>query len=234
MLNTVKLSVFLGQIKVLNELCLEVREDEITGVIGSNGAGKSTFLNTVAGINSEVMGSIEYKGSEILGKAPEAIVRLGISLICQGGRPFRRMTVLENLELGAFIRSDLGGIKEDIDSILQTFPNLKQRLKMPAGNLSGGEQQMLAISRSLMSSPDLIMMDEPTFGLSPLMVKEVGRVINKLRQQGKTILLVEQNAHMALNHSDMGYVMETGRITLSDTAEALLQSEQVKKAYLGE
>jgi len=234
MLDISELNVFFGQIQVLHQISLHVKQDEIIAVIGSNGAGKSTFLNTIAGINAEVSGSITYKGAQILRKAPEVIVRLGISLICQGGRLFRSLTVLENLELGAYLRGKTEGIRKDMETIIEIFPPLKQRLRMQAGKLSGGEQQMLAISRSLMSSPDLLMMDEPTFGLSPIMVKELVRVIQQLRTQRKTVLLVEQNARIALKLADRGYVFEVGKVFLEGKGKDLLADAKIRKAYLGQ
>ena len=234
MLNISQLSVFYGKIQVLHQVSLQVKQGEIVTVIGSNGAGKSTFLNSIAGVNSNVSGSIEYKGMQILKKLPEDIVKLGISLVCQGGRLFRGLTVLENLELGTYLRSKSEDIKRDMACVFEIFPPIEQRLKWPAGKLSGGEQQMLAISRCLMANPHLLMMDEPSFGLSPLMVKEVVRVIRKLRDQGKTILLVEQNARMALSLADRGYVFEVGKVVLEGTGNDLLADGNVRKAYLGQ
>lgn len=234
MLNISQLSVFYGKIQVLHQVSLRVKQGEIVTVIGSNGAGKSTFLNSIAGVNSNVSGSIEYKGMQILKKLPEDIVKLGISLVCQGGRLFRRLTVLENLELGTYLRSKSEDIKRDMAGVFEIFPPIEQRLKWPAGKLSGGEQQMLAISRCLMANPHLMMMDEPSFGLSPLMVKEVVRVIRKLRDQAKTILLVEQNARMALSLADRGYVFEVGKVVLEGTGNELLADGNVRKAYLGQ
>jgi len=234
MLNISQLSVFYGKIQVLHQVSLRVKQGEIVTVIGSNGAGKSTFLNSIAGVNSNVSGSIEYKGMQILKKLPEDIVKLGISLVCQGGRLFRRLTVLENLELGTYLRSKSEDIKRDMAGVFEIFPPIEHRLKWPAGKLSGGEQQMLAISRCLMANPHLLMMDEPSFGLSPLMVKEVVRVIRKLRDQAKTILLVEQNARMALSLADRGYVFEVGKVVLEGTGNELLADGNVRKAYLGQ
>ena len=234
MLNISQLSVFYGKIQVLHQVSLRVKQGEIVTVIGSNGAGKSTFLNSIAGVNSNVSGSIEYKGMQILKKLPEDIVKLGISLVCQGGRLFRRLTVLENLELGTYLRSKSEDIKRDMAGVFEIFPPIEHRLKWPAGKLSGGEQQMLAISRCLMANPHLMMMDEPSFGLSPLMVKEVVRVIRKLRDQAKTILLVEQNARMALRVAQHAYILETGKLILGGSAAELAKDDRVRKSYLGE
>lgn len=233
MLNISDLNVFFGKIQILHRVSLQVRQGEIVTVIGNNGAGKSTLLNTIAGINSVTSGSIEYNNSQILRKQPEAIAKLGISLICQGGRVFRGLSVLENLNLGAFLRNNSQEIEKDMSVVFEIFPMLRNRLKWQGGKLSGGEQQMLAISRSLMSNPDLLMMDEPSFGLSPLMVKELSRVIKMLRDRGKTILLVEQNARMALDLAERAYVFEVGKVVLEGTGRELLNDSNVRNAYLG-
>lgn len=234
MLDVSEVCVSFGLIQVLKQVTLCVNQGEIVTVIGSNGAGKSTLLNTIAGIFRATSGSIIYKDLEIGGKAPESIVKLGISLVCQGGRLFKRLTVLENLEMGAYLRRDTQRIKKDISALMKLFPMLERRLQLPAQNLSGGERQLLAISRSLMSNPYLLMMDEPTFGLAPLMVKEVARVARELRGEGKTILIVEQNANMALKLAERGYVFEVGRIAISGECGELLKDSSIKKAYLGQ
>jgi branched-chain amino acid transport system ATP-binding protein len=233
MLNISNLNVYFGQIQVLAGISVEVKKNEVVAGIGSNGAGKTTFLYAIAGVNTEVSGSIKFNGSEILLQLPEKIVKMGISMVCQGGRLFHRLSVEENLELGAYLRSDRLAVKRDVDRVLKLFPSLEMRLKYPAGKLSGGEQQMLAISRSLMSDPILIMMDEPTFGLSPLMVSLLISVIKELKNQGKTVLLVEQNARMALQLADRGYVFEVGKVIMEGTGVDLSRDNNVKKAYLG-
>ncbi len=232
MLRIDRINVFYDAIQALNNVSLEVQEGEIVAIIGSNGAGKSTLLRTISGLNRPRTGNIEFKGSQIDKVSPDKIVRMGISQSPEGRRIFTNMTVYENLLLGALIRDD-DEIDKDIDKLLGRFPRLRERVKQSAGTLSGGEQQMLAISRALMSRPKLLLLDEPSMGLAPNLVKEIFAIIGELNKDGVTILLVEQNAHLALEIADRAYVLETGHIVLSDTGDALLTNPKVKEAYLG-
>jgi len=225
------LSVAYGGIKAVKGITFEVAEGEIVTLIGANGAGKSSTLRSIVGLVKPSEGSVILKGKEIAQKSPEEIVRGGITLVPEGRRVFADLTVLENLRLGAYLRKD--DIQADIDWCYDLFPRLKERSWQLAGTLSGGEQQMLAIARALMSRPDLIMMDEPSLGLAPIVVKGVFDIIREINRQGKTILLVEQNANMALHAAHRAYVMETGRITMAGTGLELAENEEVKAAYLG-
>jgi len=202
-------------------------------LIGANGAGKTTTLKTISGLLRPRSGSIMYKNQDITQVPPEKIVGLGISQVPEGRRVFPSMSVLENLEMGAYLRNDKKQIAQDMDNVFSRFPRLKERYKQMAGTLSGGEQQMLAIGRALMAKPELLLMDEPSMGLAPLLVKEIFEIIKDINKRGTTILLVEQNANMALSIADKAYVIETGEIVLQGTAQELMNSEQVKKAYLG-
>jgi branched-chain amino acid transport system ATP-binding protein len=219
-----------GPIDVLKGITLEVGEGEIVCVLGANGAGKSTTLMTICGINHCRQGQIVFAGKSIQNMRAHEIVRRGISQVPEGRRIFPRLTVRENLEMGAFYRSDGS---EDLEKVLALFPILKERQTQLGGTLSGGEQQMLAISRALMARPKLLLMDEPSLGLAPMIVAKIFEIIRAINQQGTTILLVEQNANMALHVAHRGYVLETGRIVLQDTAKNLMNNEQVKKSYLG-
>lgn len=233
MLKVESIDVFYGNIQALKGVSLEVKKGEIVTLIGANGAGKSTLLKTISGLLKPKQGDILYEGTSIAGKAAQTIVKQGISHVPEGRRIFANMTVEENLELGAFLRKDKQEIQQDFEKVYHLFPRLYERRKQLAGTLSGGEQQMLAIGRSLMARPRLLLLDEPSMGLAPLLVKTIFRIIEEINSFGTTILLVEQNAHMALSVADRAYVIESGRVVLSGTAQELNASEQVKKAYLG-
>ncbi|MFC4183410.1 ATP-binding cassette domain-containing protein [Saccharococcus thermophilus] len=233
MLQVESIDVFYGNIQALKGVSLEVKKGEIVTLIGANGAGKSTLLKTISGLLKPKKGDILYEGKSIAGKAAQTIVKQGISHVPEGRRIFANMTVEENLELGAFLRKDKPGIQQDFEKVYQLFPRLYERRKQLAGTLSGGEQQMLAIGRALMARPRLLLLDEPSMGLAPLLVKTIFRIIEEINSFGTTILLVEQNANMALSIADRAYVIESGRVVLSGTAQELNASEQVKKAYLG-
>jgi branched-chain amino acid transport system ATP-binding protein len=222
-----------GAIEALRGVSLHVDEGEIVGLIGSNGAGKSTTMNSILGVVRPVRGTITYRGEPLLGKPPEAIIRKGIAPTMEGRRIFPSLTVEENLRLGAAIRSDRQQIQADIDRWCEFFPILGQRLQQPAGNLSGGQQQMLAVARALMSNPKLLLMDEPSLGLAPLLVAEVFRLIVQLRDLGVTILLVEQNVRMTLEIADRAYLLNTGRVEFSGTPAEILQHADIEQAYLG-
>ena len=233
MLKVENINVYYGAIHALKGISVEVKEGEIVTLIGANGAGKSTILRTISGLLRAKTGAIVFEGNPIAAVPAEDIVRKGISQVPEGRRIFANMTVEENLELGAYIRSDKKGIRQDIDKVFERFSRLGERRTQIAGTLSGGEQQMLAIGRGLMSQPRLLLLDEPSMGLAPLLVKEIFSIIKEINAGGTTILLVEQNAHMALSIAHKAYVLETGRITLSGTAKELSESEAVRKAYLG-
>ena len=226
------LQVNYGGIEAVKGISFDVPEGEIVTLIGANGAGKSTTLKTVSGLMRSRGGSIEFMGRSISSTAPHKIVELGIAHVPEGRRVFTRMTVEENLDMGAFT-APVGGIESARERVFEQFPRLKERRRQIAGTLSGGEQQMLAMGRALMSTPRLLMLDEPSMGLAPILVEQVFDIIAALHKAGTTILLVEQNAEMALSIADRAYVMETGRITLSGTGKELAASEEVQKAYLG-
>lgn len=225
------LEVAYGGIQAVKGISFEVPKGEIVTLIGSNGAGKSTTLRTIAGVVKPKAGSIIFDGEEIIGKAPHEIVGRGITLVPEGRKVFSNLTVLENLKIGAYIHHEKP--QTQIEEVFELFPRLKEREWQHAGTLSGGEQQMLAVGRALMSRPKLIMMDEPSLGLAPLIVKDIFNIIKTINQEGITVLLIEQNANMALKTADMGYVMETGIISLQGTGPELLANESVKEAYLG-
>ena len=231
MLKVTDLHVNYGGIKAVKGISFEAPDGEVVTLIGANGAGKSTTLKAIAGLIKPSGGTIEFNGEDITGKNTTDIVRMGITLVPEGRRIFPDLTVLENLKIGAYLRKD--DLKEDIEWVYSIFPRLKEREWQEGGTLSGGEQQMLAVARALMSRPKLMMMDEPSLGLSPIFVNEIFNVINTIRARGVTILLIEQNANMALRTADYGYVMDTGEITIAGTGEELSGNEQVKKAYLG-
>ncbi len=233
MLSVTDLHVYYGAIHALKGVSLSVRQGEIVTLIGANGAGKSTTLRTISGLIAPRSGDISFEGSSIAGQRAHEIVRSGISQVPEGRRIFADMTVMENLELGAFTRSDADGIAADTEMVFGRFPRLKERRTQLAGTLSGGEQQMLAMGRALMSRPRLLLLDEPSMGLAPLLIKEIFSIIADINAAGTTILLVEQNANMALSIAHRAYVLETGRITLSGAAQELAASEDVRKAYLG-
>jgi branched-chain amino acid transport system ATP-binding protein len=223
-----------GAIEVLKGISLEVREGEIVTIIGANGAGKTTTLMCISGINRPSAGAIRFDGRDLGGLAPHEIVRLRLSQSPEGRKIFPRLTVLENLELGAITRRDPAGIRKDLDHVYGLFPILRERAKQAGGTLSGGEQQMLAVARALMARPKLLLLDEPSLGLAPLIVAKIFEVIRQLNSQGIAVLLVEQNARMALKLAHRGYVLETGSITISGPANDLLNDRRVKDAYLGE
>ena len=225
---------YYGNIRALKGISLEVNEGEIVCLIGGNGAGKSTTLMTISGVLTPEEGDVLYQGRPIAGLRPDHIVQMGICQVPEGRMIFPMLTVVENLDLGAYLRKDKNGIKEDVERVFELFPVLRERRKQAGGTLSGGEQQMLAIGRALMARPKLLLLDEPSLGLSPILVDTIFAIIRQINEQGTTILLVEQNAQLALQFSHRGYVIETGRIALADTSAALLKNEQVKKAYLGD
>lgn len=233
MLKVEGLNVFYGAIQALDDVTIEVNEGEIVSIIGSNGAGKSTLLRTISGLNRPRGGDILFEGESITGDTPDKIVARGISQSPEGRRIFTNMSVWENLQLGAHIRNDAAGIQEDMDRATKRFPRLAERIKQNAGTLSGGEQQMVAMSRAMMSRPKLLLLDEPSMGLAPNLVTEIFRIITELNADGTTILLVEQNASRALDIAHRAYVLETGRVVLADTGKNLLANPKVKEAYLG-
>ena len=233
MLEVKNLSVSYGAIEAVKDISFTVNAGEIVSLIGANGAGKTTTLHTITGLVPAKSGSVMYNGVDLLKTHNNKIVTLGMAHIPEGRHVFTRMSVEENLEMGAFSLKDQSGLKKDLDMVYGLFPRLKERRNQKAGTLSGGEQQMLAMGRALMSHPKTILMDEPSMGLSPKLVKEIFSIIRKLHEQGITILLVEQNAKMALSIADRAYVLETGRITMEGDAKELLNNEQVRKAYLG-
>jgi branched-chain amino acid transport system ATP-binding protein len=225
---------YYGSIEALKGVTIEVHEGEIVTLIGANGAGKSTTLRSINGLNHPRQGTIEFRGRNITRAAPHDIVRLGISQSPEGRKLFPRMSVLENLEMGAFQRRDRSGLREDLERVYSLFPRVGERKQQRAGTLSGGEQQMVAIGRALMAHPSLLLLDEPSMGLAPIFVEKIFEIVREINEQGTPILLVEQNALMALDTAHRGYVMETGKIALADEAKALRENEQVRKAYLGE
>jgi branched-chain amino acid transport system ATP-binding protein len=233
MLELSDLHVSYGKITALRGVSLSVEEGEIVTVVGGNGAGKTTTLRTVSGLIRPRSGRIEYRGASLLGVSPEKIVANGISHSPEGRLIFGRLTIAENLQLGASNRRDKGGIRSDMDRMFDMFPVLRERRHQRAGTLSGGEQQMLAIGRSLMSRPKLLLLDEPSLGLAPLLVAQIFEVIVDLREQGVTILLVEQNANEALRISDRAYVLETGAVTMAGPSDSLINDPQLRAAYLG-
>lgn len=234
MLELKDVETFYGNIQALKSINMEIAEGEIVTLIGANGAGKSTTLMSICGVAPPRRGAIYFRGEPIHGMPPNAIVSLGISQVPEGRRIFPHLTVIENLDMGAFLRNDKADVKRDMDYIFELFPILAERRHQAGGTLSGGEQQMLAISRALMARPRLLLLDEPSLGLAPLVVKRIFEIIQKINSENKTtVFLVEQNANLALKTAHRGYVMENGRITLSDAAENLLANEDVRKAYLG-
>lgn len=233
MLAVKDIDVYYGAIHALKKLSINVEQGSIVTLIGANGAGKSTTLKTISGLTRPKSGSITFKEADITRILPEKIVGRGISQVPEGRRVFAAMTVMENLEMGAFLRKNKADINNDMEMVFTRFPRLKERRKQTAGTLSGGEQQMLAIGRALMARPELLLMDEPSMGLAPLLVKEIFEIIKDINSHGTTILLVEQNANMALSIADYAYVIETGEIVLQGSAGELMHSEEVKKAYLG-
>lgn len=234
MLEINDLHVSYGAIRALKGVGFQVDQGEIVALIGANGAGKTTTLRTISGLIRPQSGTITYKGQNITKTPPHQIVSLGLCQVPEGRRVFTRMTVLENLEMGAYIRNDKANIKQDIKKVFERFPRLEERKAQLAGTLSGGEQQMLAMGRALMSRPTLLLMDEPSMGLAPMLVQEIFTIIKEINQSGTTVLLVEQNAHMALSIAHRAYVLEVGEVVLSGAAQDLANDPQVQKAYLGE
>lgn len=233
MLKVDNIDVFYGAIHAIKDISLEVNEGEIVTLIGANGAGKSTTLRTISGLLRAKSGSITFMDKNISNVKAHEIVSLGLCQVPEGRRIFSNMSVMENLELGAYLRKDKENLAKDYNAVFEKFPRLAERKKQLAGTLSGGEQQMLAMGRALMGKPKLLLLDEPSMGLAPLLIKEIFYIIKEINQAGTTILLVEQNAHMALSIAHRAYVLETGRITLSGPASELAESESIKKAYLG-
>jgi len=228
------LSVNYKAIRALKGVNCEIRQGEIVALVGANGAGKSTTLNTISGIVPAVAGRIVFEGREISGVQPHEIVRMGICQVPEGRRLFVGMSVLENLEMGAYTRSDRKGIQETLEKVFQLFPRLAERKTQPAKTLSGGEQQMLAMGRALMSTPRLLLLDEPSMGLAPMLVEKIFEIIREINNSGTTIMLVEQNSHMALSIASRAYVLETGEVVLQGGAAELAADPEVRKAYLGE
>jgi len=233
MLKVTKLDVYYGTIHALHEISFEVHQGEIVTLIGANGAGKTSILHSISGLIPIKAGEISFSNQPIKGMAADRIVGLGLAQVPEGRRIFANLTVMDNLELGAYLRKDKQEIKADYEMVFDRFPRLRERIRQVAGTLSGGEQQMLAIGRTLMSRPKLILMDEPSMGLSPLLVKEIFGIIKEINRTGTTILLVEQNANLALSIANRAYVLETGKIVLQGEARELAASEEIRKAYLG-
>lgn len=234
MLKIENLETYYGNIQALKGISIDVAEGEIVTLIGANGAGKTTTLMSISGVVPPRSGKITFKGENITGSAPDYIVPKGIIQVPEGRRIFPDLTVAENLDMGAFLRKDEAEIKRDMEYVFELFPILSQRRTQRGGTLSGGEQQMLAISRALMAQPKLLLLDEPSLGLAPIIVQQIFEIIKKInKEQGTTVFLVEQNANLALKTAHKGYVMETGRITMADTCENLLQNDEVQRAYLG-
>ncbi len=234
MLTLEQVEVSYGAIRALQRVSLEIAAGEIVTLIGANGAGKSTTLRAISGLVPTQRGRILFEGKDIASAPADKIVQMGIGHSPEGRRVFANMSVRENLELGAYTRRDRAGIRQDFDRALTLFPRLRERISQNAGTLSGGEQQMLAMGRALMARPKLLLLDEPSLGLAPFLVRDIFNIIKDINAQGTTVLLVEQNAHMALGIAHRGYVLETGQIVMADEAKALLANEDVKKAYLGE
>lgn len=233
MLRIENVNVSYGSIHALHDISLTVNDGEVVSLIGANGAGKTTTLHTITGLKGATDGVIEYYGKDLRRMDPSHIIRIGMAHVPEGRHVFTQMSVQENLEMGSYIMNDKSQIKKNMDMVYEYFPRLLERKKQLAGTLSGGEQQMLATGRALMSNPRIVLMDEPSMGLSPLLVKEIFHIIKTLHQNGITVLLVEQNAKMALAVSDRAYVLETGRISMSGKASELLANDNIKKAYLG-
>ena len=227
------IDTYYGPIQILNDVNVEVHEGEMVCLLGGNASGKSTTLKAILGLVKPARGTIEFRGERIDGLPTGHIVTRGLAIVPENRRLFPEMTVLENLEMGAYLRHDKAGIREDMERALALFPHLRERLSQLGGTLSGGEQQMLAIARALMSRPQLLLMDEPSMGLAPILVERIFELIQEINRQGTSIFMVEQNANMALSIADRGYVLQTGRIVLADTAPNLLQNEMMRKAYLG-
>jgi branched-chain amino acid transport system ATP-binding protein len=223
-----------GRIQALKGISLKVFEGEVVSIIGANGAGKSTTLMTICNIVKAVSGDILFRGERINGVNSDLLPTMGLCQVPEGRRIFPRLTVLENLDMGAFFRRDASGVKEDVDRVFELFPKLLERRKQLGGTLSGGEQQMLAMGRALMSRPKVLLLDEPSMGLAPLLVKQIFDIVKMINEQGVTVVLVEQNANLALQAATRGYVLETGNVVMEDDAKALLANPDIRKAYLGE
>lgn len=234
MLSIKDLQVYYGVIQAIKGISFEVNEGEIIALIGANGAGKTTILHTVSGLIPAKSGSVQFEGKELTKTAPHKIVQMGMAHVPEGRRVFQELTVFENLKLGAYTRKDKAEVDRSLKMVYERFPRLEERKKQVAGTLSGGEQQMLAMGRALMSSPKIILMDEPSMGLSPLLVSEIFDIIKSINESGTTVLLVEQNAKKALSIADRAYVLETGNIVLEGGAKDLMNDDSIKKAYLGE
>lgn len=233
MLEVKDLVVNYGMIKAVRSVSFNVQKGEIVALIGANGVGKTTILRTISGLEKPASGEINYEGENLINYSARHIVAAGIAHVPEGRRVFKKMTVKENLEMGAFLRNDSDEIEEDVEKVYKSFPILKERTNQDAATLSGGEQQMLAMGRALMAKPRLLLLDEPSMGLAPLFIKEIFNIIELINQQGTTVLLIEQNANMALNIANRGYVLETGQVVLSGTGQELLASDEVQRAYLG-
>ncbi|MDF2877311.1 MAG: livF [Clostridia bacterium] len=233
MLKVDNIEVYYGAIHAIKGVSFEVKKGQIVSLIGANGAGKTTIMHTVSGLIKPQTGTISFSGTDISNVRAHTIVEMGMAHVPEGRRVFSKMTVKENLEMGAYSRKDKADLEADYEMVYTRFPRLKERRKQLAGTMSGGEQQMLAIARALMSKPKLMLLDEPSMGLAPILVDEVFSIIKDINKSGTTILLVEQNAHKALNIADQAYVLETGNVVLSGEAKKMLDNEQVKKAYLG-
>jgi len=223
-----------GRIQALKGISLKVYDGEIVTIIGANGAGKSTTLMTICNIVNALEGDVLYKGKSIKGISSDTLPKMGLCQVPEGRRIFPRLTVMENLDMGAFFRNDTGGIKEDVQRVFELFPKLRERRKQLGGTLSGGEQQMLAMGRALMSRPKVLLLDEPSMGLAPLLVQQIFDIIKMINEQGVTVVLVEQNANLALQCAQRGYVLETGKVVMEDDADKLLTNPDIRKAYLGE
>lgn len=233
MLKVDNLAVNYGMIKAVRGVSFEVNEGEIVSLIGANGAGKSTILRTISGLTKLASGTIDYEGQSLNLMSTKKIVQSGIALVPEGRHVFKGLSVLENLQMGAYLRQDKENFESDLANVYAKFPILKERLKQDSSTLSGGEQQMLAMGRALMARPRLLLLDEPSMGLAPIFIREIFNIIQEIQRQGTTVLLIEQNANMALSIADRGYVLETGNIVLSGTGQELLASDEVRKAYLG-
>jgi branched-chain amino acid transport system ATP-binding protein len=229
-----EVKTYYGNIRALKGISIDVDDEEIVCLIGANGAGKSTTLMTISGVLTPLEGDVLYEGQSIVAVRPDSIVQMGICQVPEGRMIFPLLSVMENLDLGAYLRTDKEGLKQDYERVFELFPILRERRKQHGGTLSGGEQQMLAIARALMGKPRLLLLDEPSLGLAPILVDSIFETIQEINRQGTTILLVEQNAQLALQVSGRGYVLETGEIALADSSAALLEDEKVKQAYLGE
>ncbi len=228
-----EIEAYYGRVRALHNVSLEVREGSVVALLGSNGAGKTTTLRVISGLVKPTRGYVEFDGQRIGRLGPDQLVCAGIAHVPEGRQLFPELTVRENLRMGAYTRRDARSVEQDLQRVFKYFSRLGERLEQPAGTLSGGEQQMLAIGRALMSKPRLLLLDEPSLGLAPFLVKEIFRIISEIRGAGTTVVLVEQNAHMALNIADYAYLLATGRVVLSDTSAALRQREEVRRAYLG-